>query len=152
MADLAVMTTENATIHPNNTLIKRAKYFWYHKEYDDWSDAVDLVGGRGWRTTHLPLFHDWNADAHWKKNRSILFGGIKGHDGSGIVFLMMRYFLSQHILASDVLDKYDRFVVTRTDHFYNCTHWFTKCDLKDNTIWVPYGQVIKLHWQKLPNL
>mmetsp|Transcript_37906 Transcript_37906/g.81842 ORF Transcript_37906/g.81842 Transcript_37906/m.81842 type:complete len:197 (+) Transcript_37906:14-604(+) len=82
MADLALMTTNNWTLYPNNTLTKRARYVWYYDQYDDWADAVDLVASEGgnnaeWRTTHLPKFYDWNMDAYWGRNRSILFGGIK---------------------------------------------------------------------------
>lgn len=76
-ADLALMTTNNLTLYPNNTLMKRAKFIWYYEQYDDWADAVDLVAGRGWRTTHLPEFHDYNTYAHPGRNRSILFGGIR---------------------------------------------------------------------------
>mmetsp|Transcript_27030 Transcript_27030/g.57925 ORF Transcript_27030/g.57925 Transcript_27030/m.57925 type:complete len:495 (+) Transcript_27030:108-1592(+) len=139
-ADLALMTTNNLTLYPNNTLMKRAKYVWYHEEYDDWADAIDLVDGNRWRTTHLPEFHDYNTWAYPGRNRSILFGGIRGHDGSGIIMAMMRWFLSQHITASGVLDIYDSFVVTRTDHYYLCPHLFSMCNTTNNTIWVPEGE------------
>ena len=72
--------------YPNSTLTKRAKYVWYYDNYDDWADALDLINGTGWRTTHLPNFpRDMSAT-------DILFGGIHGIWGSGMVIFMMRYF------------------------------------------------------------
>ncbi|KAL7542873.1 hypothetical protein ACHAXR_012164 [Thalassiosira sp. AJA248-18] len=139
-ADLALLTTNNLTLYPNNTLMKRAKYVWYYENFDDWANAIDLVGNKQWRTTHLPEFHDYNKYAYRGRNRSILFGGIRGHDGSGIIIFMMRFFLMQHIIASGILDLYDSFVVTRTDHYYLCPHLITTCNLRDNTIWVPEGE------------
>ena len=56
LADLALLTTNNSTHYPNSTLMKRAKYVWYYDKYDDWADALDLINGTGWRTTHLPKF------------------------------------------------------------------------------------------------
>jgi len=137
---LALMTTNNLTLYPNNTLMKRAKFIWYYEQFDDWADAVDLVSGTGWRTTHLPLFHDDNTYAYRGRNISILFGGISGHRGSGIIIFMMRYFLMEQLKASGILDMYERFVVTRTDHYYMCPHLFTTCDIQNNTVWVPQGE------------
>ena len=56
LADLALLTTNNSTHYPNSTLMKQAKYVWYYDNYDDWADALDLINGTGWRTTHLPKF------------------------------------------------------------------------------------------------
>ena len=152
-ADLAVLTSRNTTLYPDSSLLKRAKHVWYYDNLDDWADAVDEINGTRWRTTHLPHFHDWNVYSYPGRNRTILFGGIGGHscdpitarvnycthDGSGIIIFMLRYWLMQHI-EEDVLDKYETFVITRTDHVYLCRHDFRNLSLRENTIWVPSGE------------
>lgn len=151
-ADLAVFTTNNKTYH-NNSLLQRAKYTWYHSEYEDWADAIDTINGTSWRKTHLPQFHDYNVYSYTGKNRSILFGGIAGHEcdpmtartswcehiGSGIIVFMLRYWLMERI-REEILEMYDTFVVTRPDNMYLCPHAFVELDLRNDTIWVPTGE------------
>ena len=59
-ADLALIGIGDPipTAYQNTTILARAKYFWNIPEYGNWADAVDLVQGKGWRETHLPLFHN----------------------------------------------------------------------------------------------
>ena len=117
-ADLAlILGPANSTSnyhYPNSSLYTRAKYVWNFHEYDDWADAIDLINGTSWRETHLPYF---------TRKRTGLLGGVKGHLGSGAIIFMIRWFLSQHLLGNpDVLNQYDRFVITRADHYYQCQH------------------------------
>jgi len=151
-ADLAVFTTNNQT-YADNPLMQRAKYVWRHREYDDWADAIDTINGTSWRTTHLLKFHDHNVYSWPGKNRSILFGGLAGHDcdpitartswcehdGSGIIVFMLRHWLMERI-REEVLGLYDIFVVTRPDNMYLCPHEFDELDLSNHTIWVPSGE------------
>ena len=133
-ADLALMI-ENPlkSLYPNSTLLDRAKYKWFFEDYKDWGDAVDLINGTSWRATHLTAFKSLNQ---W----CILFGGIEDFDGSAIIIFMIRWFLANNIMESDILNRYDTFVVTRTDHFYQCPHYFTQLDYSNNTLWVPEGE------------
>jgi len=134
MADLALMAAELPTDSRFNTssLFERAKYVWHYPHYHDWADAMDLINGTGWRQTHLPLFPTG-------KKSTILFGGIHGFAGSGMILFMLRWFLSQHLQEHGVVDKYDRFVVTRPDHYYQCRCSISDFDL-NNTLWVPEGE------------
>ncbi|KAL7539681.1 hypothetical protein ACHAXR_010778 [Thalassiosira sp. AJA248-18] len=137
MADLALIVMDDFSSYPNATLLKRAKYVWLFPAYNDWADAIDLINGAEWRTTHLPKF---KAASESRKYATILFGPLKGFDGSGMLIFMIRWFLVQRILEHDILNKYDRFVVTRNDHFYLCPHHFSKLDLRNDTIWIPEGE------------
>ena len=140
-ADLALMTSDKETIYPNSTLPARARYVWHYKQYDDWADAVDLVRGTGWRSSHLHLFKPTYPNLEPGKNDTILFGGLKGHTrASGIIIFMIRYFLIQAIRDNGILNLYDTFVVTRTDHFYKCPHAFARCNLGDRDVIVPDGE------------
>jgi len=139
-ADLAVMTSKES-IYPNSTLFDRARYVWHYKQYDDWADAVDLVRGHGWRVSHLHLFKPTYPDLEPGKNDTILFGGLKGHTrASGIIIFMIRYFLIQAIRDNGILNLYNTFVVTRTDHYYMCPHTFARCNLEDRDVIVPDGE------------
>jgi hypothetical protein len=135
-ADLALIIgqTNNTSnnLYPNTSLYTRAKYIWTFREYEDWADAIDLINGTEWRETHLPYF---------TKKRTGLLGGVKGYFGSGAIIFMIRWFLSQHLLHNpDALNQYERFVITRADHYYQCSHEYTNLDLSNNTMWVPQGE------------
>lgn len=135
-ADLALIigqtnTTSNV-LYPKSSLYTRAKYIWTFREYDDWADAIDLINGTEWRETHLPWF---------TQKRTGLLGGVEGYFGSGAIIFMIRWFLSQHLLENpDVLNRYERFLITRADHYYQCSHEYTNLDLSNSTLWVPQGE------------
>ena len=136
-ADLALMIGEespNATqsLYPNNTLSKRARYVWTFPEYGDWADAVDLINGTGWRQDILPRFK--------RVKSSGVFGGIKGCPGSGAIIFMIRWFLNQRLQDDNILEQYDRFVITRSDHYYQCPHIFADLDLNNNKMYIPEGE------------
>ena len=129
-ADLALMIGETAPQYQNASLFQHADYQWTFPEYDDWSDALDLINGTAWRQTLIPLLH----------HKSRLLGGIKAKAvaGSGAVIFMIRWFLAHKIRELDLTSKYERFVITRSDHFYYCEHDLS--DLDNNHMWVPEGQ------------
>ena len=132
-ADLALIigqtnTTSN-NLYQNSSLYTRAKYIWTFKEYDDWADAIDLINGTTWRKTHLP---------HVPTNITGLFGGVKDHKGSGAIIFMIRWFLSQQLLHNpDILNRYERFVITRSDHYYQCQYEYKNLNLSNSTVWIP---------------
>lgn len=70
-----------------------------------------------------------------------MFGGVMNQDGSGAIIFLVRWLLTQ-ILSQDesILHQYERFVITRADHYYLCEHKFTDLDLRENTIHVPKGE------------
>ena len=131
-ADLALLVGDTRPVYHNASIWERAKYVWPVHEYDDWADAVDLVegGSQKWRRRLLPLV---NED-------SVLMGGIHGHRyrGSGAIIFMMRYLLSQQVEKLGLLEQYDRFVVTRSDHYYLCPHDLSELD--PSYIWIPEGE------------
>lgn len=130
----------------NSSLYKRAKYIWTFPEYEDWADAIDLIftnnnssksQPHSWRETHLPYF---------TKKRTGLLGGVKGYHGSGAIIFMIRWFLSQRLVEQSrhddvtILNQYERFVLTRADHYYQCPHDYQTLDLTNNTMWIPQGE------------
>ena len=57
-----------------------------------------------------------------------------------MLIFMLRWFLSQHLKRDMILNKYDRFVVTRTDHYYLCPQPYTEFDLGGKNLWVPESE------------
>jgi hypothetical protein len=49
-----------------------------------------------------------------------------------------RWFVYNKIVEFKLLKKYDRFVVTRSDHYYLCEHNLTALD--PSMVWVPEGE------------
>jgi hypothetical protein len=139
-ADLALVIGDGAN-HSSSSLYNRAKYLYEFPEFPDWADAVDLIPSvnntsnatkssntTNWRTSILPHVR---PSGEW----SSFLGGIEGIGGSGVIHFMARYYVQQLILKHDLLSKYDRFVVTRSDHFYQCRQ---DLGLLDNRfVWVP---------------
>ncbi len=123
-ADLALCIGKGS--FGNSSLIGRAKYIWEFEEFDDWADAIDLIHDSSWRSSALLNFFDHNTG---------LFGGVNGRSGSGAVIFMARWFAAQSIIRLDLTSQYDRFVVTRSDHYYLCPHDLTLLDSR--FMWVP---------------
>ena len=129
-ADLALMIGETRPQYQNSSLFGRAAYHWTTPEFDDWGEALDLINGTAWRETVVPLMHP----------HSTILGGVKNFkkfEGSGAVIFMIRWFLSQKIQELRLTEKYDRFIITRSDHYYLCRHDIS--GLNDEYLWTPKG-------------
>ena len=141
-ADTDTTTTRAVVEYQNASLFGRARYIWTFSEYNDWADAIDdlLLENNGnsssssWRDQLIPLLY----------NESKLLGGIKGgqhggsYQGSGAIIFVIRWLLSKKLQELDMLQHYDRFVITRADHCYRCAHDLSQ--LNDNHLWVPAGE------------
>jgi len=83
---------------------------------------------------------------HWRtflKFKSQFLGGIKDafyeHKGSGGILIFYRYLLLDYLINADIINKYDRFVITRSDYIYTLPHPKMEILNKDY-IWVPNGE------------
>jgi len=130
-ADLAVITEDPVPErYRNASLFDRAKYVWMVPKYDDWADAMDLIhNSSAWREPLMALYTG-------KEN--IMLGGMGNIRASGAIIFMFRWFLSQRIRENNLIQIYDRFVVTRSDHYYLCPHDLSTLD--PSMLWVPSGQ------------
>jgi hypothetical protein len=80
---------------------------------------------------------------YWReflKIKSQFLGGIKDkydeHTGSAGILIFFRWFLLKNLLDNDLINKYDRFIITRSDYIYNLPH--PKVELmNENYIWIP---------------
>jgi len=136
MADLALIIGQldeeelnDPLVNLKPSLIDRSKFIWYFQEYKDWGYAVDLISGTAWRENLLKLVHPANGP----------FGGVEGQDGSGAIIMMIRWFLTNHIIDFGLTKKYDKFVITRSDHYYQCLHNVSEFPVGNKQVWIPPG-------------
>jgi hypothetical protein len=130
-AELALLVPEGIPCK-SSSLCDRATYIWTHKEYSDWGDAIDEYISNDGR---------WRQFAEKRSFGNMLLGGVRvmNPGGSGAIILMLRVFLLK-IFENEpaILDNYDRFVLTRTDHYYSCLHNLEMLDKQ--FLWVPSGE------------
>jgi hypothetical protein len=111
---------------------------------DDWknqiygiknSDNNNLIKEENIITLKKPL--------HWReflKIKDQFLGGIKDinhqHPGSGAVQIFYRWFLLKNLIDNNLINEYDRFIVTRSDYMYKLP--FPKVEkMNINNIWIP---------------
>lgn len=131
-ADLALVVGTLPEEKRNSSLVQRAKYLYEFPEFNDWGDAVDSIhGSNQWRELILPHANDkWGT-----------WGGVADKPGSGAVIFMIRWYVAKFLVENGMLEKYDRFVLTRSDHYYGCAHDLSVLD--SNYMWVPWGEDYK---------
>lgn len=105
-ADLALLF--GYTKDKSNSLYSNAKYVWEMPEYDNW------------RT-----YYEENCSGNWfaffeKYRNTVLSGGIDGCAGAGAIVLAFRHHLKKNYI--NILQKYDRIILTRSDHYYLDNH------------------------------
>jgi hypothetical protein len=130
-ADLALVVGRRDDDDRNSSsLYKRAKYLYEFPEYNDYADAIDTIdnSSTSWRQWLLPL----NLDPYG------LFGGADNRHGSGAIIFMCRYYVTLFIKEYNLLSKYTRFVITRSDHYYACPYDMSA--LSNQYIHVPIGE------------
>lgn len=132
-ADLCLCVANNHREDKNNPFYQHAKFIWSYDEPDDWGDAFDVIQKK------------WGLHNNWRKLLEIKnqwLGGVKGcdeHPGSAGILLFFRIFLKASILKHRVIDKYDRFIITRSDFMHRIPHVPLRL-LGPEYIWIPNGE------------
>jgi hypothetical protein len=147
-ADLCVCIGVKKDYDYNNEFYKLAKYKFTYNEPDDYGDAFE--------SAYQYICNKNNTDyPHWRKILEIkdqFLGGIKDeineHPGSAGILIFFRWFLLQEILNNNLLELYDRFIITRSDYIWLLPH--PKIELlSEFNIWIPnsesYGGVSDRH-------
>ena len=99
------------------------------------SETNIMVNQENVNTFKKPLY--WRE---FLKVKDQIFGGIKDshdqHPGSAGILIFFRWFLLKNLIDNDIINKYDRFVITRSDFKYQLPH--PKIDqMNKNYIWIP---------------
>lgn len=133
-ADLMLFTVGRTSVKQRkSSLYGRAKFIAEIPFFDDWANAIDIIthGNQEWRARVTRAVG----------KESILLGGALGHRlGSGALIFMARWFLRLYLREMNIHTLYERFVVTRSDHYYKCSHDFSDLIPVKNAIYVPNGQ------------
>jgi len=135
-ADLALCVAENPTEDKANPFYRKATYTWTHPELEDWSTALDYaqecdsISGQNWRQ----LF----------AIKGNFLGGLRDQNGrvagSGGISMFFRWYLKRCLLKEPgLLDRYSRFVLTRSDFMYLVPH-YPLSYLASSHIWLPLGE------------
>ena len=98
-------------------------------EYKDWGVVLDeIAGSKLWRYKLVGV-----------NKGNGLFGGVKkAGKGSGAITLAFKWFLKQKILKNNLTEKYNRFIITRSDQYYKYELNLKNYDPK--YIWIPNGE------------
>jgi len=144
-------STENITYYGNNENItniddfnddeivihtdKFADNLWKNQVYGiKNSDNNNLVSQENVNTYKKHLY--------WREFLKIDFRGwgVKGahseHPASSGILLFFRWFLLKNLIDNDLINKYDRFIITRSDYIYQLPHPKVEI-MNENCIWIP---------------
>jgi hypothetical protein len=144
-------STENITYYGNHERIKNLENFnddqiiIHTKDFPEnlWKNQVhgiknsennNLVTQNNVNTYKKPLY--------WREFLKINFygWGVKDapieHPASSGILLFFRWFLLKNLIDNDLINKYERFIITRSDYIYQLPH--PKVELMSkNYIWIP---------------
>jgi hypothetical protein len=137
-ADLALAIAIDENYDYSNPYWQHAKYRWTFAVVRDWGEAYDRAQQWLCRQKNIePL--DWRIMLDIK---GIWQGGIKSADPQPSLSAMQpfcRWLLLRGLLRDDVLDRYDRFIISRSDFVWMCPH--PPLSVLDNeSIWIPNAE------------
>jgi hypothetical protein len=135
-----IETIENIDEFNDDEIIIHSKDFpddlWKNQVYGiKKSDNNHFISQQNVITYKKPLY--WRE---FLKLKDQFLGGIKDkyneHPGSAGILIFFRWFLLKNLIDNDLIDKYDRFVITRSDFIYQLPH--PKVErMNENYIWIP---------------
>ena len=113
-------------------------YNWYNQLYGIKKSNNNIHFQQNVITYKKPLY--WRE---FLKIKDQFLGGIRDnqnqHPGSAGILIFFRWFLLKNLIDNDLLDKYDRFIITRSDFLYQLPH--PKLEyLNPANIWIPNGE------------
>ena len=116
----------------NDLYFQAAKYKFIHEEHED--NFYNVMN---------KTCKDINKNFKWEQyivhKDNSLMSGINDIKGSVAILLYFRWFLLKNLRETGVLEKYDRFIITRSDYIWPFEH-ININELDSNKIWVPDGE------------
>jgi hypothetical protein len=140
-ADLCLCIGVKKDYDYSNPFYKLAKYKFLYDEPEDYSSAFDyaneiIMKNNNYKSSHL----NWRE---FLKIKDQFLGGIKDshnqHPGSGGILIFYRWFLLKNLIENNLIDKYDRFIITRSDFIYQLHHPDV-IRMNGDYIWIPDGE------------
>lgn len=145
-ADLCVCIGVKPDYDYNNPFYNLAKYRFTYNEPDDFGDAFEYAYNTI-LSQNKPKIEEnvitYEKPLYWReflKLKDQFLGGIKDshneHPGSAGILIFFRWFLLKNLIDNDLINKYDRFIVTRSDFIYELPHPKVEY-MNENCIWIP---------------
>ena len=136
--DLALALTIDEKYDYANPFWQHAKYRWTAPIFSDFGKAFDLAQCWLCQEYNVPT-PDWRLMLRIK---GLWQGRILSPDpqpSNASVLFFCRWLLLHGLQQDDVLDRYDRFVITRSDFVWSCPHPPLSV-LDRGAIWFPNGE------------
>lgn len=133
-ADLALCIGESPENIPSNQYWAHAIYRWVVPEYEDFGDGFDQI-----QRDRL------GENTEWRQVMTVpdqWLEGIKGeneHPGSAGILVYLKAKLLDFLENEEMQQKYDRYIITRSDFIWELPHPKMDCLVLDR-IWIPYGE------------
>jgi hypothetical protein len=136
-ADLCFCGAEPTDID-NDPLIKEAKYtFMLKDEPEDSYDLLEEASQEIIRDSGKPVSVHWSL--YIKIPGQEFTGGARNKQSKSSFLLYYRWLLLKKLREHDLLEEYDRFVITRSDYMWPFKH--VDLDLlSPSQVWVPDGE------------
>ena len=145
-------STENITFYGNNINITNLDDFnddeiiIYTKDFPDNLWKNQIYGIKNSDNNNLISQENvitYKKSLYWReflKLKDQFLGGIydshNQHPGSAGILIFFRWFLLKNLIENDLLNKYDRFIITRSDFIYQLPHPKVEF-MNENYIWIP---------------
>lgn len=92
---------------------------------------------------HVVSYHKSSIQLHWRDLFAIneqFMGGVvddgRNYPGSAGILVFFRWFLLQKLRENNLIEKYDRFVITRSDYLFQVPHVDVSM-LDEQYVWIP---------------
>jgi hypothetical protein len=137
-ADLAVAVGVDEHYDYANPFWQHAQHRWAAREYEDFGAGFDEA--QQWLASEAGI-----APPRWQRTLDVggnWLGGMRNPNrrpGAGGALLYFRWFLRHHIVQNGLLDRYDRFIITRSDFVWTSPHPPLSV-LDPKAVWVPNGE------------
>jgi hypothetical protein len=144
--------TENVMYHENIQNITSLDFFnnddevvIHTKDFPNnlWKNQIYSVKKSDNNFVIQPNVITYKKRLYWReflKVKDQFLGGIKDdhnqHPGSAGILIFFRWFLLKNLIDNDLINKYDRFVITRSDFIYQLPHPKVEY-LNKKYIWIP---------------
>jgi hypothetical protein len=139
-ADLALAITIDEKYDYANPFWQHAKYRWTAPDYEDYGEGFDIAQQWLCQQKNIPA-PNWRS---MLRLQGIWAGKIRSPDprpSASSVQPFCRWLLLRGLQRDGILDRYDRFVISRSDFMWLCPH--PPLSILDcSAIWVPDGE----HW------
>jgi hypothetical protein len=136
--DLAMALTIDEKYNYANPFWQHAKYRWTGPDFSDYGEGFDLA--QRWLCQQYKVSApNWRSMLRLKGNWQGRIASPDPQPSSGSLEIFIRWLLLHGLQQDDVLDRYDRFVITRSDFVWLGPHPPLSI-LNKEAIWLPDGE------------